>query len=309
MKAVRGAETGVDVVEVDEPSGPGELVAIRSASICGSDYMYLQAGSRFVMGHELAGVTEAGDPVAVENVFGCGTCELCRSGRYNLCPSMAEKALGFTIDGGMSERFRVPADRLVPLPPGLDVSDASLVEPASVSWHGVRLGGVDAGHRVAVVGGGAVGLLAVAAARAFGATDVGLEARHRNQIEAGERLGAAPVSGLYDVVIEAAGTGSALARAVDLAVPGGNVVILGVHMWSFEPPFLPLFTKEVRLVPSIAAGAEGPVRDVDQAAAMLASNPEIAATLITHRFALDSAPEAFRVADSRNGAIKVVVEP
>jgi 2-desacetyl-2-hydroxyethyl bacteriochlorophyllide A dehydrogenase len=308
MKAVRGAGTGVDVVEVDEPSGPGELITIRSASICGSDYMYLQAGSRYVMGHELAGVTESGDPVAVEAAFGCMACDLCRSGRYNLCPSIAENALGFTIDGGMSERFRVPADRLVPLPPGLAISDASLVEPASVSWHGVRLGGVDASRRVAVVGGGAVGLLAVAAARAFGAADVGLEARHRNQKEAGERLGAAPVSGLYDVVIEAAGSGSAMARAIDLAVPGGSVVILGVHMSAFEPPFLPLFTKEVRLVPSICYSADGPTRDADQAAAMLASDPDIAATLITHRFALDEAPEAFRVADGRDGAIKVVVE-
>jgi threonine dehydrogenase-like Zn-dependent dehydrogenase len=309
MKAVRGAGTGVEIVEVDEPSGPGDLVTIRSASICGSDFMYLRTGSRYVIGHEVAGVTDAGDPVAVENVFGCATCDLCRTGRYNLCPTMAENALGFTVDGGMSERFRVPDGRLVPLPPGLPVTDASLVEPASVSWHGARLGGVDADTRVAVVGGGAVGLLAVAAARALGAAEVGLEARHRIQKEAGERLGASPVRDLYDVVIEAAGSGSALARAIDLAVPGGTVVILGVHLSGFEPPFLPLFTKEVRLVPSIAAGADGPTRDADQAAAMLASNPDIAATLITHRFALDEAPEAFRVADSRDGAIKVVVEP
>jgi 2-desacetyl-2-hydroxyethyl bacteriochlorophyllide A dehydrogenase len=309
MKAVRGAGTGVDVVEVDEPEGPGELVTIRSASICGSDYMYLQLGSRYIIGHELAGVTDAGDPVAVEAVFGCMACDLCRSGRYNLCPRVAETAPGFTADGGMSERYRVPAERLVPLPPGLDIRDASLVEPAAVSWHGVRRGGVDAGRRVAVVGGGAVGLLAVAAARAFGAEDVALESRHSIQKEAGERLGAARVRGLYDVVIEAAGSASSLARSIELAAPSGTVVILGVHMAAFEPPFLPFFTKEVRVVPSMAYSGDGPGRDVDDAAAMLASDPEIAATLITHRFSLDEAPDAFRVADSRSGAIKVVVEP
>jgi 2-desacetyl-2-hydroxyethyl bacteriochlorophyllide A dehydrogenase len=309
MKAVRGAGDGVDVVEVDEPTGPGELLTVRSASICGSDFMYLRAGSRYVIGHELAGVTEAGDAVAVEAIFGCMACGLCRSGRYNLCSMIAETGLGFSVDGGMSERFRVPAARLVPLPPGLAIRDASLVEPAAVSWHGVRLGGVDGNSRVGVVGGGAVGLLAVAAARAFGAEDVGLEARHRNQEEAGERLGATPASGLYDVVIEAAGSLNAVARAVELAAPGGTVVVLGVHLAGFELPFLPFFTKEVRVVPSIAYSGDGPTRDVDHAAAMLASNPEIAATLITHRFGLDEAQEAFRVADSREGAIKVVVEP
>jgi 2-desacetyl-2-hydroxyethyl bacteriochlorophyllide A dehydrogenase len=310
MKAVRGAGDGVvDVVEVDEPDGPGEVITIRSASICGSDFMYLRAGSRYVMGHELAGFTDAGDPVAVEAIFGCMDCDVCRSGRYNLCPRVAEAVPGLSVDGGMSERFRVPADRLVPLPPGLDIRDASLVEPASVSWHGVRLGGVDAGRRVAVVGGGAVGLLAVAAARAFGAEDVALEARHRNQIEAGERLGAVQVRGLYDVVVEAAGSLSAVARSVELAAPGGTVVVLGVHMAGFELPFLPLFTKEVRVVPSMAYSGDGHGRDVDEAAALLASDPEIAATLITHRFSLDEAPQAFGMANSRTGAIKVVVEP
>ncbi len=284
MKAVRGAGSGVDVVEVDEPGGPGELITIRSASICGSDYMYLQAGSRFIMGHELAGVTEAGDPVAVEAVFGCMACDLCRSGRYNLCPRVAETAPGFTANGGMAERYRVPSERLVHLPPGLDVVNASLVEPMAVSLHGVRLGGVGADRRVAVVGGGAVGLLAVAAAQALGAPEVALEARHPIQKEAGERLGAAQVSGLYDVVIEAAGSASSLARSVELAAPGGTVVILGVYMAGFEPPFLPLFTKEVRLVPSMAYSGDvaarhgeavgeadagdggGAARDVDRAA-------------------------------------------
>ena len=82
-----------------------------------------------------------------------------------------------------------------------------------MAWHTVRLAGGGPDKRVAVVGGGAIGLMAVAAARAMGAEEVSLEARYPHQIELGERLGATQPSGLYDVVIEAAGSESALHRA------------------------------------------------------------------------------------------------
>ncbi len=60
MRAVRSTGEGVEVVDVDEPDGPGELLTMRTASICGSDLGYIAMGSRFVLGHELAGVTEDG---------------------------------------------------------------------------------------------------------------------------------------------------------------------------------------------------------------------------------------------------------
>jgi 2-desacetyl-2-hydroxyethyl bacteriochlorophyllide A dehydrogenase len=210
----------------------------------------------------------------------------------------------------MSHWFRAPAERLVDLPPGLDLADASLVEPASVAWHGLRSGNVGPDTRVAIVGGGAIGLLAVAGARAMGALEVALEARHDAQIAAGERLGATTTDGgLYDVVVEAAGSPSALARAVDLAAPGGCVVLIGVHTSGFEPPFLPLLLKEVRLVPAIAYGRHAHGHDMAEAAAMLASDPEVAATLVTHRFPLEEAPRAFAAAaDRAAGAIKVVID-
>ena len=65
MRAVRSTPPGVAVVDVDEPDGPGELVTIRSASICASDFGYIQFGSQFLLGHELAGVTEDGRAVAI----------------------------------------------------------------------------------------------------------------------------------------------------------------------------------------------------------------------------------------------------
>ena len=209
----------------------------------------------------------------------------------------------------MAEQFRAPARHLVPLPPGLDVADGALVEPAAVSWHGLRIGGTGPDTRVAVVGGGAVGLLAVAAARSMGAADVGLEARYDAQHEAGERLGATAVSDRYDVVVEAAGSASALARSVELVAPGGSVVVLGVHYAPVELDLLSLFLKEARVVPSMAYCRHDDGRDMAEAAEMLAAHPEVVHTLVTHRFPLSEAEEAFRVAaDRAAGAIKVVLE-
>src|SRR5437588_419789 len=157
MKAVRGVEGGVAVVDVDEPPGSGELLEMRSTSVCGSDLMYIGYGTRKILGHELAGMREDGTPVVVEALYGCMACDQCRRGTYNLCPTHGQRALGITADGGMAEQFRAPAARLVPLPAGLDVRDASIVEPASVSWPALRLGDTGPGTPVAGVGPGPLG--------------------------------------------------------------------------------------------------------------------------------------------------------
>ena len=311
MKAVRGAEGGVVLDHLDDPPGVGELIDMRATSVCASDLLYLRYGLRRIMGHELAGVREDGTAVVVEAMYGCMECELCRSGAYNLCSTHPQRALGATADGGMAEQFRAPAARLVELPTGLDVRDASIVEPASVSWHALRLGHTGADTRVAVVGAGALGLLAVAGARRMGAPDVALVARHPHQREAGERLGAGDgINGLYDVVIEAAGTTESLAASIDLVAPGGTVVVLGVHMGTVELNWSPLFHREARVVPSMGYCSHADGREMEHAAQMLADVPEIAQTLITHRFPIDDAAEAFRVAGDRTArAIRVVIEP
>lgn len=314
MRAVKGSpDGGVEVVEVDDPPEGGAdrvVLDVSSVSICGSDFDYLALGSPYVVGHEVTARTVDGGAVAVEAIFGCGRCDQCAAGTYNLCRSVGERVLGLTTDGGMAERLAVPATSVVALPEGLAPSAGSLVETSGVAWHGVRVGGVEPGHRVAVVGGGGLGLLAVAAGSAFGAADVGLEARYPHQYEAGERLGAHAARGEYDVVVLAAATGAAAARAVELARPGGTVVVLAVYGVEAMPmPFLPAFLKELRVVHSMAYCGHDGTRDVDEGAAMLAARPEIAEAVITHRFPLDAAAEAFRVAaDRRSGAIKVVVD-
>jgi 2-desacetyl-2-hydroxyethyl bacteriochlorophyllide A dehydrogenase len=313
MKAVRGFEGGVVVEDIEEPPGFGELIDVKSASICASDFLYLKYGTQRVLGHELAGVLSDGTSVVVEALYGCLECRHCLDGQYNLCHAHSQRALGITADGGMCEQYRAPATSLVPLPAGLALRDASLVEPASVSWHALNLANTGANSRVAVIGGGALGLLAAAGALRMGAEQVDIEARHAHQWEAAEQIGAsAGTAGeaCYDVVVEAAGTNESLAFAVDLVAPRGTVVVLGVHLGTVEISWSPLFHREASIVPSLGYCRHNGTREMDAAAQMLADNPEIARALITHRFGLDDAAEAFRVAGDRSaGAIRVVIEP
>lgn len=315
MKAVRSTgdpTTHVVVEDVDEAPGSGELVDVRSASICSSDLMYIRFGFKRILGHEVAGTLADGTPVSVEAMFGCGECPACMEGRYNLCPTHGQRALGVTLDGGMTEHYRVPPERLVRLPAGLDARDAAIVEPTTVSWHGLRLGGTGPETRVAIVGAGGLGLLAVAAARRQGAPEVAIEARHPHQKEAAERLGATVgTSGTYDVVVEAAGSDQSLEQCAELVAPHGRVVVLGVHTGErLSVPWQPLFHREAHLVPSLGYCAHESGREMEDAAAMLADQPEVADTVITHRFPLEDAPAAFAVAaDKTSGAIRVVLEP
>jgi 2-desacetyl-2-hydroxyethyl bacteriochlorophyllide A dehydrogenase len=311
VKAVRSDNGKVAVVDVDEPPGTGVLLDMKATSVCASDLSYIRLGSTSVLGHELAGTTEDGTPVVVEAIYGCMECAQCVRGNHNLCPTHGQRALGIGADGGMSEQFRAPAERLVPIPPTLSLSDASLVEPAAVSWHALRLADTEPGKRVAIVGAGALGLLAVAGALTLGGEEVALEGRYPHQRAAGERLGArVSTHGLYDVVVEAAGTAESVARCGELVAPGGTIVVLGVHFAPLLLDWMPLFHREARLIPSLGYCAHDGVREMEEAAAMLAADSDIARTVITHRFPLEDAPEAFRVAsDKRNGAIRVVIEP
>jgi threonine dehydrogenase-like Zn-dependent dehydrogenase len=309
VRAVKAVEGAVEVVEQPPPVGEGLTVQIASAGICGSDLHLLQWGVPVVLGHEMAGTLADGTAVAVEPLDPCWRCPACMAGAHNLCERGASMVYGVGRDGGMAEKCLVPEAAISRLPAGLPPTDACLVEPLAVAVHGVRRGNVRAGQQVAVIGGGTIGQLAVVAVRASGAA-VALEARHDRQLEVSRELGAHAVSDGYDVVLEAAGTASALKRAVEVCRPGGTVVLLGTH---WDPPVMPatdISMKEVTLVPSYMYGRVGPSRDFDTAVSLLAGHPEVAALVISHRFPLDAAADAFETARDRSaGAIKVVLEP
>jgi threonine dehydrogenase-like Zn-dependent dehydrogenase len=308
MRAVRNSDSGIAVLDVPEPAGDGQLLEVRSSSICGTDLNFVAMGLQgFTIGHEFAGVVD-GRAYGIEPTIYCGACAQCEAGYTQRCTG-DHANLGIFIDGGLCDALTVPDYTLVPLPESLDVRDACLIEPASVAYHGVRRAAIVPGERVVVVGGGSIGLLAVAAARWLGHA-VDLEARHPQQKAAGERLGAGQPTGEYDVVIEAAGSESGLARCAELARPGGRVSLLGVFHALLPFPGVPMLVKELTILGAMAYNRASGVRETEEVAAMLANDPEIARTLITHRFSLDDAAEAFRVAGDRAaGAIKVVLEP
>lgn len=309
MRAVRSVQGRPTVLEVDDPAGDWPLLEVGSASICGSDLTLLGWNLPTTLGHEFAGTVD-GVAYCVEPTVRCGDCDQCRIGATQRCRGSAPHGIiGVAFDGGLADRVAVPADCLVPLPDGLAVADASLVEPLAVSWHALKRAAAAPGERVLVVGGGSVGLLTVAAARAM-ALDVDLDARHDHQRAAGDRLGAGSPRGQYDITVEAAGTDTALATCVRRTTPGGRIALVGMSQSDRQVPSIPFVMNELSLLGCNCYDSGRGGREFARAAAVLAADPEIAATVITHRFPLAEAAEAFRVAADRgSGAIKVVLHP
>src|SRR5437867_2198059 len=245
----------MELREAPRPTpGPGQvLVRIRSCGICGSDLHYYHGGlpvPPVCPGHEISGevaevaagvdAVRPGDRVTVEPLITCHRCPACRVGDYQLCRNL--QLLGIHADGGFAEYRCVPAYAVFKLPDAMDLTVAALTEPTAVCVHAVRLAGVRLGDRVVVLGAGTIGLLAALAARAAGAAEVLVTARHPHQHEAATRLGARPFSDAddgmltdytsghpVDVVIETVG-GSAdtLNQALFHVRPAGTVSVLGV---------------------------------------------------------------------------------
>jgi len=312
MRAVRFEQRAVRVVEADAPRGGGVRVRVRACGICGSDLAMLDAGFPIagIPGHEIAGELADGTPVAIEPVAPCGACEFCRSGDYQVCRAGIEIIYGVGRDGGMAEEIAVPERCLVALPRGLEPRHAPLIEPLAVAVHGLRRAGIRGGERVAVIGGGAIGLCAVAAASAAGC-QVSLAARHARQREAGARLGAKELAGgEHDVAIDCAGNDASLAQCAEALRPNGRLLLLAAAWGPLAVPGFTLVAKELALTVSSMYGRSAQGRDIDAAAALLAAKPALGELLITHRFPLEAAADAFRTArDRKAGAIKVVLEP
>jgi threonine dehydrogenase-like Zn-dependent dehydrogenase len=141
--------------------------------------------------------------------------------------------------------------------------------------------------------------------------------RHPHQQEAAEAIGASIIEygakgtrNKADVAVEAAGSETSIEQAVQLARPGATVSMLGAYWGTIPVPGTPFMVKELTLQASYVYDAHAGPREVEQAADLMARRPELAEVLITHRFPLDEAVEAFRVAaDRQAGAIKVVLEP
>jgi 2-desacetyl-2-hydroxyethyl bacteriochlorophyllide A dehydrogenase len=174
MKAVVLSRPGVlELVDAPEPAtlAPTEvLVATRRVGLCGTDYHAFAGNQNFftyprVLGHELAvEVVEVGaqvrnvrlgDRCAVLPYLVCTECFACRRGRTNCCEQL--DVLGVTVDGGMRERFVVPAEALYTCP-GLDLDALALVETLGIGWHAVWRADAQPDQFALVVGAGPIGL-------------------------------------------------------------------------------------------------------------------------------------------------------
>ncbi len=160
-----------------------------------------------------------------------------------------------------------------------------------------------------VIGAGPIGLCAVTAALWSGAS-VDVLGRRPERLGAAERLGAGRrVGSRYDVVLDAAGTQGSLDQGTERVRPGGTIGVLA-SFWEPVCVGMGFLIKEATLVPAFTYGHNHQGSEFEEAVRVLDATPDLPAAVITHRFPLDEAAEAFRVAaDRASGAIKVVVEP
>ena len=169
MKAIQISNKSPHLVNLPEPKGDGVKVNIRVASICSSDLHLMNNGwaENRILGHEFAGFTEDGTAVAIEPIVACGSCDFCDDGYYNHCSEQSQ-LLGVGLDGGMAESIIVPENTLVPIPSGLSIENASLIEPLAVALHGLNRANINHKDKILVIGAGAIGLMTVIALYARG---------------------------------------------------------------------------------------------------------------------------------------------
>lgn len=319
MQAVHRTLQGIETRSIapdrigDFPGQTLVRVRPRAASICQTDVNLARMGALpFTLGHEFAGLLDDGTPVGVEPLDPCGGCAECLRADYHFCEKGHAMVLGIGRNGGMAEEVLVPARSIVPLPTGLDVRDACLIEPLSVHLHAFALARLEGRQRVCVVGANLTGfgLLGGAAAKARGC-EVDLDERAPHALAAAEQLGLGihPCD-RYDVVVEADGSEESIARAAELARPGGTVLMVAGYYSEFKRvKVLPFVAKELTVIWGTYYGHHAAGRDADSAASLLARRPEIARAVISHRFPLAAAREAFALVESEAPSLKVVLEP
>ncbi|MGW2014288.1 zinc-dependent alcohol dehydrogenase [Streptomyces sp. NPDC001927] len=234
------------------PPGPGEaLVRVHASGVCGSD-REVYGGTRpegyvrypVVPGHEWSGtVAEVGEgvpegllgrKVVGEGFRNCQSCERCHTGDTTLCTAGYDET-GFTRPGAMAPTLTLPARLLHVLPDDADLTAAALLEPAACVAAATLAAAPRPGERVAVVGAGTLGLIAVQLLAASSPAELHVLEPRRKRAELAREFGAtgvvesaAGLEGRCDLVVEAAGATGSARTAVSLARRGGRVVLTGI---------------------------------------------------------------------------------
>ena len=327
------------------PIGPDDaLLKVASAGICGTDLRIFHGAHRMypagvfrVPGHEVVGdIAEVGDNVkdldVGQRVFmapdmGCGQCRQCVSGNNNRCANY--EAVGVTLDGAFAEYMRIPAaaisqGNLIPIAADTDPAAAAMIEPFACVLRGQNALDIKVGDVVLVIGAGPIGVMHIMLARLRGASKVivseVMDARLAQAAEAGADRVINPTradleAAIFDesdgegadIVIVAAPAHAAQESALQLAAIGGRINFFGGlpkdrPTIQFDSNLV--HYKELRVTGTTACSTD----DCRQAAAVVNSGRVDLTNIVSGRFPLESAVEAFEAAEDRS-SLKVILEP
>jgi L-idonate 5-dehydrogenase len=320
--------------------GPGQvLVRVGMGGICGSDLHYFHHGGfgtvrikePMVLGHEVAGTVAAvaadvtrvkvGDRVAINPSRPCGACKYCLEGLPNQCLEMRfyGSAMRFPhVQGAFRDLLLCEASQCETVADGVPLQLAALAEPFSVGLHGVSRAGSLLGKRVLVSGCGPIGVLAIAAARAHGAAEIVATDVVDEPLAIARALGAhgtinaaqdggwvqrySAGKGTFDVMLECSGNQRALRDGLEVMRPRGVVVQLGLG-GDVSIPQNVVVAKELDIRGSFRFHAEFAlaVRLINEGRIDLAP-------VITHRFPVQQARQAFELASDRQRVMKVLID-
>jgi hypothetical protein len=321
------------------------IVQVTRACVCGSDlhpyHSFPETPDGKSIGHELIGVvTEIGagvrtvakgDFVIAPFAISCGVCEFCRAGLQTSCVNGGfwnDANLGTT--GCQAEAVRVPlADGTLVTVPGIDpaAADESLLaslltlsDVYGTGWHAAHRAGVTAGDTVAVIGDGAVGLLAVLSAKQLGAERIILMGRHQARTDLGREFGATDVvaergddgidavlaltKGGAGKVLEAVGHLPAYEQAVGIVRPGGVISRVGVPQYTDGPIGWSFFGKNATLT-----GGPAPVRAyIEQLLPAVLDGTVNPGRVFDRTVSIEDTAQAYAAMDARE-ALKVMIRP
>jgi L-iditol 2-dehydrogenase len=338
MKAVRvEADGSIAAVDLPEPEiGPGEaLLETRVSGICGSDLLdwYVRRKAGTVLGHEVAGVIRAvgpgaagfrvGDRVAPHHHAPCLACEACAAGRYVHCAEWRRSRLE---PGGMAELVKIPAGNLardtLKIPDAVSDEEASFVEPLATVVKALRRARFSRGQSLLVVGLGPAGQLAIRLARALGASTIAGADRVASRLALAEgeseadavidvsrkALGAAARQVApqgFDVVFVCPGKRDVVAEAFAAAAPGGTLLLFTMappgEVWPAD--LFELYFREVTVLPSYSCGPD----DTREALERISRREVRVTDLVSHRYPVARAADAFERARSLEGVMKVAI--
>jgi threonine dehydrogenase-like Zn-dependent dehydrogenase len=334
-------EVRIDEVADPELTSPDEaIIAIEATGVCGSDlhifHGRVPVDPGTTIGHEYVGtVTAVGDAVtrvAVgDRVLGCflvacGSCTNCLRGDYHRCERGRTfghgKNLG-SLGGTQADQALIPfADlTLRKVPEGMSAETALFAgDVAGTGYHAIAHAGMREGDAVAVLGLGPVGLCAVQAAIAGGATQVFAVDSVEQRLDLAARFGATPIHLTEgdpkreiraategqgaDVVVEAVGAAAAVDAAISLARNAGVVSGIGVQVGKAEMNLGLAWLKGLDL----RFGQANVIAHVDRVLALLDSGKIDPTPLVTHQMKLDEAVEAYEIYDRRE-ALKILLTP